>query len=126
MAAMFGLVYNPQTQDMYPHAFMHDEKLGTYWIVRDLTDKGERFWVDASGMGCNIIHRSIYEALEPPWHRYWQDPPGIEGSLSHDIGFYHYARTVTGETVLYCTDIEAQTWESYPIGKAAFEAANPI
>ena len=123
MAAMICPIIHPGG-DIYSHAFMHNEKIGTYMTVRDFDT--ERVWVDACGMGCNLIHRDIYEALEPPWHRYWQDPPGIDGELSHDIGFHHYAKLVTGEPVLYCTDIEAQTWESFPIGKAAIKAANPI
>jgi hypothetical protein len=103
-------------------------------------DPGDQVWVDGMGMGCTMIHTSLFRAMSPPWfespRRYTFDKE--KGCYIHEAGtedLFFLSRVIdeniiekTGikwdiedpknpfimDTSLYCGHIDHATGKVYP------------
>lgn len=117
MGAMLGVIDNKQ--GLHTHAYEYDKDVQSFRPIIGFPDMDKRYEVDATGLGCNIFHRSVFEKLDPPWHRMWTDLEEFDGTVSHDLGLFWYAQKQGLGKPLYCCDIPADQYESYPVGKVA-------
>lgn len=70
--------------------------------------------VDAVGTGCFLIHRSILEAMTPPWFEY------RDGSQSEDLEFCQRVREELGETVHVDLSTVSGHYNTVAMGQAQF------
>lgn len=69
---------------------------------------------DAVGTGCMMIHRSVLEAMEPPWFEY------RTGSESEDLTFCYRVRHELGLPVYCDLSTICGHYEMVPLGQAQF------
>lgn len=115
MGAMIGVI--DTGHGFHSHAYEYDADVQSFRPVVTFPDMDARYEVDATGLGCNMFHRSVFEKLDPPWHRMWEGLEGFDGVVSHDLGLTWVAHQSGLGKILYCCDIPADQIESYPIGK---------
>ena len=113
-----GVVYGKQWPTR-PMIFKWDD-IGSYedWKLGDV------FEADWTGMGCTLIHRSVFEAIEPPWFK--TDPGStvvedgkIVGTQSHTEDAYFFRKAEKAgfkpvvDTNVQCNHLDVTRDESY-------------
>lgn len=88
MSALYYRRYPPYNPSMWKLA-EHPKPEGKYTPIMSFP-KGEIVEADVIGMGACLIHRRVFEKLEPPWFKWTQ---GWEkGGVSEDFYFCEKAR----------------------------------
>ena len=98
-----------------PNMMMYDEDTEHYWMKLNYQPNTPQ-WCDATGMGFTLMHRTLLEDMDDPWHEY------VDG-YGHDVYFCHKARTQFGDRTLYCTDIKSGHWKTFPLDEPLFDRA---
>ena len=107
-----GLYFAKKPGMKLPCAWVKN-KDGRYWTINPKENKG-LIEVDAVGMGCALIHRSIFDRLKPPWffwshdryspetHELYQPP------FSEDFYFCARVRNELKENIILDMDLRCK------------------
>lgn len=82
-------------------------------------EPGSRFWVE--GVGCHffLVHRTVYEKVEYPWHESHMGASSIsEKPIGHDLAFCLRA----GGRVLYCSDIPTGHLKDWEVNEESWQS----
>ena len=102
-----GLYYR-RVPPIHPTAYIYDEKEKGFKVIKDPGEVG-LVEVDAVGLGCCLIHRSVFEQLNPPWFKWTKERPYVlkegEPEVSEDLYFFYRVRKELGEKVYLDTTV---------------------
>jgi len=106
IAAGLAFVLHRTTSSIQPNCWLWSEE-DKEW--KDVTDfkSGEVLRVDAVGSAFVLIHRSVFEASGPAWHRDWISHPASGDAMGHDLSFFYDACVAGDFKLVYDTGIEA-------------------
>jgi len=121
IAAGLCFIYNMDKNQVLPNIFMWNEEDRDYDLVKDY-EEDTRFYCDATGAAFLLIHRSILEQLDFPWHENHQKHPDTGKSMGHDISLCHRIRKETGEPILYCADIKIGHIKRFVVNEDTYKA----
>jgi hypothetical protein len=86
MPIVSGLYFAKKPGMKLPAAWVEKEE-NRYFCINPTMNSG-LIEVDAVGLGCCLIHRSIFERLKPPWFFWSHDRYNLDtGELMHNIKF---------------------------------------
>ena len=85
--------YEPLRDEVYDFLMGHGVPMGDGSVVIDGPGVDPLLEVDAVGTGCILIHRSVLEAMEPPWFEY------RKGYGSEDLQFCEHVKKTQGISI---------------------------
>ena len=122
IAGAIGYIYNRLTQEITPNGYHWDDDKKTYVSLWDY-NPGETYTVDATGSGCVLIHRRVFESWDDEnWHETWHTHPYTGGHMGHDLAFCFKSKREYGHKIVWNTNIKSGHIKPFELTEANYIA----
>ncbi len=122
MVGALGLIWNPQDSALIPNGYVWNAADKAYKEVSEY-ERDAVSQVDATGSGCVLIHRRVFEAWDNKrWHETWPIHPDTGALLGHDLAFCHKSVREYGMKLVWDTSVKTGHIKSFEMTEANYEA----
>jgi len=118
IVSALAFMFDGNNHSLAPNIFDWNEETQEH-DVRNNYPLDDQFWTDATGVAFTLIHRSVFEAVEYPWHQDHVEHPETGKPMGHDISFYYKCRQA-GIRVWYCSDAKTGHIKTFEADEAAY------